>query len=147
MVPRKLLPALALIGLLAVGCTSSDNPLAPTGSEDTTPPSIPQSVVEVSGNQGHRLTWDANAEADLAGYNVYRYNPDPARENAYVKMTSTALTTNSYLLPIDTQTWSYRVRAIDRAGNESALSGIIVVNGTRSSGGGIDDPPGIKRGR
>ena len=146
MVPWKILPALAIIGVLAAGCTSDDNPLAPTASEDTQPPSIPLEVVQLSDNLGYRLSWNPNAESDLAGYNVYRYNPDPAREMAYVKMNSTLLTTNSYKLPIETSTWNYRVRAIDRAGNESALSGIVVVHGIDATAG-IDDPEGIKRGR
>jgi fibronectin type 3 domain-containing protein len=146
MVSWKILPALALIGVLAAGCTSDNNPLAPTASEDTTPPSMPQSVVELSDNFGYRLSWAANAEADLQGYNVYRYNPDPVRENSYVKMNATILTTNTYNLPIDTSTWNYRVRAIDRAGNESALSGIVVVQGVDGTAG-HGEPPGIKRGR
>jgi hypothetical protein len=149
MVPRKLklLPALALIGLLAAGCTSDDNPLAPTASEDTTPPSIPQTVVEASDGLGHRLEWTPNAEADLAGYNVYRYDPDLSRDNSYVKMNDAILTANSYTLPIETQTWNYRIRAVDRAGNESGWSNVVAVDGVRGSGGGIDDPAGIKRGR
>ena len=140
------MPALALIGVLAVGCTSEENPLAPTAIEDTQPPSMPQEVVELHDNLGYRLSWAANAESDLAGYNVYRYAPDPNRENSYVKMNSTVLTANSYSLPMDTQTWNYRVRAIDRAGNESALSGIVVIHGIDATAG-HDEPEGIKRGR
>lgn len=145
MVPRKLLAAIALIGLLAAGCTSSDNPLAPTASEDTTPPSSPQNVVQVDDNFGYRLTWAPNAEADLAGYYVLRYSPDPSRENSYVVMNSQILTTNSYMLPIEPQTWNYRVRAVDKAGNESALSDIIVVQGINATAGRGDDVP-IKQG-
>jgi fibronectin type 3 domain-containing protein len=137
-----MLVAVALIGLLAAGCTSDDNPLAPTASEDTTPPSIPVNV-EVSGG-AHRLIWDSNAEADLAGYNVYRFDPDPSRENSYVKMNGSLVTANAWLAPIDTHTWIYRVGAVDASGNESAKSGQVTVGGADAIGR-IGDRDEIKR--
>jgi hypothetical protein len=66
-----------------------------------------------------RLVWTPVSAPDLAGYNVYRstgkisarLNTAPVEESSYVD--STVVAGHSYL---------YRVRSVDRAGNESADS-------------------------
>lgn len=149
MVARKLLSVVALAAVLATGCTSENNPVAPTSSiEDTTPPAVPQGVATKASNGGWIMTWDANAEADLAGYNIFRYDPDPSRENSYVKVNASTLTDTEYSLPIVPGQWSYRVRAVDQTGNQSGLSTIAVSSVGDAVGGHI---PGehdeIKRGQ
>jgi fibronectin type 3 domain-containing protein len=66
------------------------------------------------------LIWTANTEADLAGYNVER------RKNGseFVKLNAKILATPIYRdFSVETGTkYSYRVRALDRAGNVSAPS-------------------------
>lgn len=122
MVARKLLSVVALAAVLATGCTS-ENPVSPTGSiEDTTPPAVPQNVSSDRGQGAWTMSWSANAEADLAGYNVYRYDPDPSRESSYVKVNSSTITSTSFKLPVLTGELQYKVRAVDQTGNLSGLS-------------------------
>ena len=79
---------------------------------DDTPPAAPQGLVATAGEGLVSLTWAANTEPDLAGYNVYR---DGAKVNgplvtaaAYV---DTGLTNG--------QTYAYTVTAVDFGGLES----------------------------
>ena len=79
---------------------------------DALPPAAPQNLVAAAGDGLVNLTWDANTEADLAGYNVYR---DGAKVNG------TLLTAPSH---VDTgltngQTYAYTVTAVDFGGLES----------------------------
>ncbi|MEW6752887.1 MAG: fibronectin type III domain-containing protein [Candidatus Latescibacterota bacterium] len=41
-------------------------------ARDSTPPSVPAGLLAQAGSQAVQVTWTRNAEADLAGYNVYR---------------------------------------------------------------------------
>jgi len=123
MVARKLLSVVALAAVLATGCTSENNPVSPNGStEDTTPPAVPQNVGSVEARGLWIMSWAANAEADLAGYNVYRYDPDPSRENSYVKVNASTITNTTYTLPTHPGDLQYKVRAVDQTGNQSGLS-------------------------
>ena len=123
MVARKLLSVVALAAVLATGCTSENNPVSPTGSiEDTTPPAVPQNVASVESRGLWIMSWDANAEADLAGYNVFRYDPDPSRESSYVKVNANVITSTSFTLPTNPGDLQYKVRAVDQTGNQSGLS-------------------------
>lgn len=86
---------------------------------DKTPPGIPMLVKAEKKGNAIVITWEANTEPDLAGYNVYRImgsrpvkvNASPVKENKYT----------------DTQAPDYRfiayhVTAVDTAGNESGPS-------------------------
>ncbi len=146
MSPRTLLPICALAAILAVGCTSENNPLSPSGSsEDTTPPAAPQGVATKTTDAGWVMSWDANGEADLAGYNIYRYDPDPSRENAYVKLNGGPITSTSFGLPLEPGDWIYRVRAVDATGNQSGMSAIASVTMGEAIGIGIGNDE-IQRG-
>jgi hypothetical protein len=140
MSPRKLLPIFALAGLLAAGC-AEENLLAPGGSEDTTPPAAPQGAILQPSSGDWRMSWNPNGEADLAGYNVFRYDPDPSRENAYVKVNPSTITTNSYSVSVDPASAIFRVRAVDATGNQSGMSGIatLVAAGSGRGGDGGDE--------
>jgi len=67
------------------------------------------------------LTWAINTEADLAGYNVYR---SEGADTPGVKLNTEPLSAPTFhdmsLLP--GTSYFYRVGAVDRSGNESALS-------------------------
>lgn len=68
------------------------------------------------------LRWTANKEMDLAGYRVYRR---PSTTTAWTRTSGTALLTSpSYVdaPPATGQTFLYEVRAVDKAGRESAGS-------------------------
>ena len=86
---------------------------------DTSPPSAPHAVQAVSERDGVHLTWAANAEADLAGYNLYRTQ----NGGIALRLNGALLTAAEYIdttAPADVQGVAYQVTAVDRRGNESA---------------------------
>ena len=48
-----------------------------TFPQDTTAPAVPQNLTATSGNSQVTLGWTANAESDVAGYNLYRGTSSP----------------------------------------------------------------------
>ena len=90
-----------------------------------TAPAAPSGLTATSGDHQVALTWIANGESDLAGYNVYRSTSTPVTKSSE-KLNGTALVTS----PAYTDTtgtvgtpYHYAVSAVDAAGNESDLSG------------------------
>lgn len=87
---------------------------------DRTPPAAPSGVT-ASGSVGYiEVKWGKNAEADLAGYNVYRA---ASESGAYEKVASLLKTQN--FIDRNTaqgETYYYRLSAQDLAGNEGARS-------------------------
>jgi fibronectin type 3 domain-containing protein len=87
---------------------------------DTVAPAIPKRPAVSGSQEGVRLDWADNTDADLAGYNVYRSN---SAEGTYVKLTTGGPVTASEFT--DTTgpsgaTVYYRVTAVDAWGNESS---------------------------
>ncbi|QOV91332.1 PA14 domain-containing protein [Humisphaera borealis] len=100
-----------------------DNPIISAielvpNAPDTTPPAAPGNAVATGAVSGNSLSWTAPADADLAGYNVYRSD---SVDGTFVKLNTTLLTALSYLDTTATAdvTSYYRVTAIDTALNES----------------------------
>ncbi|MEM7391583.1 MAG: sialate O-acetylesterase, partial [Verrucomicrobiota bacterium] len=94
-------------------------------------PDTPTNFVATAGDGQVQLTWDPNAESDLAGYNLYRstqlIGPFTLVGNQHA--------TNSYLdspLQNGDRYW-YIVSAVDTDGNESALSPAIEATPTAPS--------------
>ncbi|MFT5162819.1 MAG: endonuclease I/subtilisin-like proprotein convertase family protein [Alteromonadaceae bacterium] len=91
------------------------------GSGDTTPPLAP-SVLSATGGDGNvALSWAANTDSDLMGYNVYRSNTSGG---ATSKVNTSVLTATSYAdtnVSGDT-TYYYTIKAVDTSFNESAVS-------------------------
>jgi hypothetical protein len=89
--------------------------------KDTFPPAEPKGLAAVASAGVINLIWDANGEADLAGYVVLRGDAggatlqplfkDPIRETRYADRTTRA----------DVR-YVYAIVAVDKAGNRSALS-------------------------
>ncbi len=102
---------------------SADSPVVSTQPEDIFPPRAPVHLTAVPARTDALLvdlSWEPNSEADLAGYNLFRSeNGSPPRR----------LNTELLLSPVFRDTavqpgvsYSYAVSAVDRKGNESALS-------------------------
>jgi fibronectin type 3 domain-containing protein len=99
---------------------------------DTFPPAAPQGVVAAvlpgaeAGKSVVDLSWSISIEADLAGYRVYRSEKQGERGEL---LTAELLLTPAYRdnsVTIGQNYW-YSVGAVDRSGNESALSDPVSV--------------------
>jgi hypothetical protein len=102
----------------AANAAGESGPSDPVSIEiDTVPPAAPAglSVRAYSGMAG--LSWDANAEADLRGYHVYRRGPSDAD---FVRITPKVVTEPCYRDTglTDGQAYRYKVTAVDDARNE-----------------------------
>jgi subtilase family serine protease/flagellar hook assembly protein FlgD len=88
---------------------------------DTAAPAAPLNLVAKLENRNDaRLTWNASPEADLAGYIVLRNG---------VRMNAVLLTQNSYVDPaLANAGYDYAVKAVDKAGWESAASNVASVS-------------------
>jgi hypothetical protein len=93
-------------------------------AHDTFPPAVPTALQAVFSGAGQEpfvdLTWNANTDADLTGYNVYRRDGtgQPVRVNTDL-VRAPAFRDASVG---SGQTYFYSVSAIDGRGNESARS-------------------------
>jgi hypothetical protein len=149
MLARRTVPfaVLALAVATLAGC-ATDNPLTAAGI-DSTAPGAPTNLAASDRSGSLVLSWDASADADVVGYDVYRYSPDPARENSYVKINGAIVTGNEYVVSdaSDAASW-YRVKAVDASSNASPASGALAAAapGVGSVTEGSDLPePGIER--
>jgi hypothetical protein len=101
-----------------------DSPVATIFAHDAFPPAMPSGLEAVfSGVIAHPaidLTWTPNTEEDLAGYNVYRWNPGTSPEKFSTELLKTPAfhDANVELGKI----YFYAVCAVDLRGNESAKS-------------------------
>jgi fibronectin type 3 domain-containing protein len=110
---RETLFVASLTAMLWTGC-SGDRPLS---TPDTVPPATPTGLHVVRPGDGEvPLSWEANAEPDLAGYKVY-CSEDSGRTYAF----ESDVSTSSYLdvgLSYETA-YYYVVSAFDRDENQS----------------------------
>ena len=144
---RVLSAAVLAVSLVAVSGCATDNPVSSLSSLDASAPGAPTNFVAEDRDGALVLAWNASADADVAGYNVYRYSPDPARENAYVKING-ALVTGTEFVVTDAgsdASW-YRIKAVDTSANTSAASGAIQGAATGAPGSLEDLPadPGVE---
>jgi len=124
---------------------------------DTTPPVAPVGarITSYDEESGVVLLWDANAETDLAGYNVYRRRMGSSREalGAWESLNANLLGETAY---VDTglepdMLYEYAVTAADRSTNESGLSAAVFFNPELWAGGSLlqaafPNPFGLGRG-
>jgi len=98
-------------------------------SRDVFPPLVPNGLEAVPGgatpaDRSIDLSWTPNAEADLAGYNVYRQEVTSAGEVAgtAARLNSIPVVGPAYRdqTAVPGHRYSYRVTAVDATGNESA---------------------------
>lgn len=98
---------------------------------DTFPPHTPTGLAAIASgpDSPHRsidLSWEPNTEPDLAGYIVYRQSisSDGTPTGSPTRLTPTPISAPAFsdLTAVPGQTYSYRISAIDTAGNESRAS-------------------------
>jgi hypothetical protein len=151
---EKLFLSVILAGavLLAGGCSSdkgtTTSPVPP--GVDNAPPLAPTGLNAPDGKisvTGYLLTWEPSREADLSGYRVYRFDPDPQRTEAYVLVSGDSpIPLSSFPGQWDTPTPTWlRVSAVDASGNESGLSQPFLVtpgsnNESQTRGGRSSGP-------
>jgi hypothetical protein len=101
-----------------------DSPVADVLAHDSFPPAVPAGLEAVyspaAQNSFIDITWTANAEPDLAGYNVYRHtgNEQPVKINS--DLVKTPRFADPGIQP--GMKYFYSVSAVDVRGNESGKS-------------------------
>jgi hypothetical protein len=89
---------------------------------DTFPPAAPKTLQSVASVGAVTLIWEPNAERDLAGYIVLRGDS----ESDLQPMTASPITATQFKDDLAPGTHHvYAVRAVDKAGNTSALSNLV----------------------
>jgi hypothetical protein len=91
----------------------------PVPIEDTTPPRVPTGLDIVESDNSAHLTWEANAETDLAGYYVFR---SARAEGPFSPVSNGVVTTNYFVDPDYKPGTYYSVSAVDEFGNPSPRS-------------------------
>jgi len=100
---------------------------------DTTPPSVPFDLAASGSNKQVKLTWDAQLEFDLGGFNVYR---KAAGEETFTKIASGLEATRFTDLVVENETaYEYQITAIDRQNppNESDPTAAVEAMPTSSA--------------
>ena len=105
----------------AVALESPPSPVTCVNMVDTFAPAAPKTLQSVASGDAVNLIWEANGEADLAGYEVLR-GEGPGDKLA--PLTKGVVTEPSYVdgSARRGRTYMYEVIAVDKAGNRSAPS-------------------------
>ncbi len=100
---------------------SAEKTATPTKAADVTAPGVPAGLTAVAGDGRVTLTWTANADPDLAGYQVYRSSSAGVRGTP---LTTSPVPAATYVdtTAVNGSAYFYVVTAVDVAGNESAAS-------------------------
>ena len=88
---------------------------------DVYPPGPPRQLTLVVGREFLSLAWFPNPEADLAGYQVFRRQG----RGDFRRLTATQRTSYADRDVQAGRVYSYRVSAVDRAGNQSDYSNVV----------------------
>lgn len=107
----------------ALEIRSTLSPTITVVMHDTFPPRTPTGLAAVPSTDGIDLSWEPNTEPDLAGYIVYRRQVSATGDaiGSPTRLTSTPTPAPAFSdrTALPGQSYSYRVTAIDTAGNES----------------------------
>ena len=83
-------------------------------------PGVPANLVATAQPESIKLTWTANPESDIAGYNIYRAESVNGPFNTIARnVTTTSFVDNSTTV---SGTYYYKIKAIDKSLNRSAYS-------------------------
>jgi fibronectin type 3 domain-containing protein len=119
------LPLLALAAVfLTAGCGTETTPLVSTEA----PMLPPMNVTVTQLPCGYAVvSWDANPQALLKGYNVYRF--DPERSTIHLLAPSVTKTNFTDQSVVYNHTYDYRVTSVSFRGDESgyASSGEVIL--------------------
>ena len=107
-----------------------DNPgsLTVNASADTTAPAAPQSLLVSSTGPGQiSLSWPANAEGDLAGYEIFR---QAVAAPGYARIASVAAGATSYtdFSVTSGASYQYYIKAYDTSFNRSGASNVVTAS-------------------
>ena len=133
----KLLTLVAVASLVFIAsCGTEESVIIP----DTTPPLAPVGVDLEEQSGGVRVSWAANAEPDLAGYNLY----SSGKETGPYRIVNDELLLCPwcYDSPVTSEMTFYKATAVDESGNESAYSDVIGVY--YNTAGGRDKPSDVR---
>lgn len=101
-----------------------DTPTLTVPAHDVFPPARPAGLQAVFSGPGQKpfidLVWNPNSEADFAGYNVYRREPDSEAVKINSELVRSPAFRDTNVLP--GHTYFYSVSAVDVRGNESPRS-------------------------
>ena len=143
-------------GLFKVGPTSADASSSPVtgsadggssvsvvttaaesggGGADTTAPQTPTGLFAAAGNGEVVISWNANSETDLAGYNVYRSETSGSGHTLLTQTSSSNDGLRDSSVTNGTQ-YFYKISAEDTTGNESAFSSEVSATPQAAGGGG-----------
>ncbi len=100
---------------------SEEKSATPTIAPDLTPPAAPAGLTAAAGDAKVTLSWTANADADLAGYRVYR-SATAGELGTPVGTTVGVTTTFVDSTAVNGSKYFYVITALDVAGNESEIS-------------------------
>ncbi len=112
---------------------------------DVAAPQIPTGLASTPSNSRVTLTWSANAEPDIGGYDVYRSQSADWQPGSYTKLNLFPVAGTLYedLGLTNGATYHYRIEAVDTAGNRSPWS--ESVSATPTGGGGSRPDPVMRR--
>ena len=115
MLQRLVLTVVFISSLLLVGCDENSM----LSNYDNRPPAVPSGVATSNGDGYVYISWSANRETDLAGYNVYY---STSYDGKYTLIGSTASTRYTDREVTNGDKYYYAIAAYDYNGNESELS-------------------------
>ena len=122
------------------GDPSNEVVATPAAAKDTTPPAAPKGLAAAAGDASAALSWTANTEPDLAGYNLYRASGSAPVDvtgtpvNGGTPIAKTATTYTDTKLTNGTA-YTYELVALDTAANASASSAAASAT-PKAAGGG-----------
>ena len=119
---------LALTGEEEPYLESGESGLLEVTAVDSYPPAPPKGLISVTAVGLITLSWDANPEADIAGYRVWRKG---GKDAEFLLLTPEAIYENTFTdnRVKSGRDYQYAVTAVDQAGNESPRSEALTETG------------------